>query len=136
MLQSTAILVGEGGGQRRKVWVPNFETVSCSMSSSNCCFLTCIQVSQDIGKVVWYSHLFKIFQFVVIHTVKGIAGVSEAEVGVFLGFSCFLCDPMNAGNLISGFSAFAKPSLYIWKFSVHILLKSSLKDFEHYLASM
>ena len=107
---------------------PNLEPVSCSMSSSNCWFLPCKQDSQETGKVVWYSYCLKNFpQFVLIHTVKGIGAVSEAEVGVFLGFSCFLCDPMNVGNLISGFSAFSKPSLYIWKFSVHVLLKPSLK---------
>ena len=89
------------------------------------------------GKMVWYSHLFKNFsQFVVINTVKGFSIVNEAEVGVFLEFPCFLYDPMSVGNLISGSSAFSKPSLYLWKFSVHILLKPSLKDFEHNLASM
>ena len=107
------------------------------MSGSNCSFLTHKQVSQRIGKVVWYSHLFKNFpQFVVIHIVKGFSVVNEAEVDVFLESSCFFYDPMNAGNLISGSSAFSKSSLYIWKFSVHILLKPCLKDFEHYLASM
>ena len=81
------------------------------------------------------SHLFNNFpQFVVIHTVKGFSGVNETDV--FLEFSCFLYDPANAGNLISGSSAFSKSSLNIWKFSVHILLKPSLKDFENYLASM
>ena len=78
----------------------------------------------------------RIFQFVVIHIVKGFSIVNEAEVGVFLEFPCFLYDPMSVGNLISGSSAFSKPSLYLWKFSVHILLKPSLKDFEHNLASM
>ena len=69
----------------------------------NCCFLTHIQVSQEIGKVVWYSHIFKSFpQFVMIHTVKGFSIVNETEVDVFLEFSCFLCDPANVGNLISG----------------------------------
>ena len=107
------------------------------MSSSNCCFLTCIQVSQEAGQVVWYSHLFKnIPQFVVIHAVKGFSIVNEAEVDVFLEFPCFFFDPMNVGNFISGCSAFSKYSPYIWKFSVHILLKPSLKDFEHYIASM
>ena len=107
------------------------------MSDSNCCFLTCTQVSQEAGQVVWYSHLFKNFpHFVVIHTVKGFSIVNEAEVDIFLEFPCFLHDPINVGNLISGSSAFSKPSLCIWKFSVHILLKPSLKDFEHYLASM
>ena len=107
------------------------------MSSSNCCFLTCKQVSQKAGKVIWYSYLFKSFpQFVVIHTIKGFSRVSEAEVGVFLEFSCFFYDPADVGNLISRFSAFSKSSLNIWKFSVHILLKPSLENFEHYFASM
>ena len=87
--------------------------------------------------MVWYSRLFKNFpQFVVIHTVKGFSVVNETKVDVFLEFSCFFYDPMDVGNLISGSSAFSKTSLYIWKFSVHILLKPSLKDLEHYLASM
>ena len=87
--------------------------------------------------MVWYSHLFVNFpQFVVIHTVKGFSIVIEAEVNVFLEFPGFLCDLKNVGNLISGSFAFSKPSMYIWKFLVHILLKPSLKDFEHYLASM
>ena len=87
--------------------------------------------------MVWYSHIFKNFpQFVVIHTVKGLSVVNEAEVDVFLEFSCFFYDPIDVGNLISGSSAFSKSSLYIWKSLVHILLKSSLKYFEHYLASM
>ena len=83
--------------------------------------------------MVWYSHLLKSF---VIHTVKGFSVVNETEVDVFLEFPCFLYDPANVGNLTSGSSAFSKPSLYTWKFSGHILLKSSLKDFEHYLTSM
>ena len=112
---------------------PNFEPVHCSMSTSNYCILTCIQVSQEAGKVVWYSHLFQNFpQFVMIHTVKGFSVVNEADV--FLEFSCFFYDPADVGNLISGSSAFAKSSLYMWKFSVHVLLKPSLKNFEHYLA--
>ena len=116
---------------------PNFEPVRCFMSGSNCCLLTWIQVSQNAGKVVWYSHLFQNFpQFVVIHTVKGLSVVSEAEVDVFLEFSCFFYDPIDIGNLISGSSAFSEFSLYIWKSLVHILLKYSLKYFEHYLASM
>ena len=77
-----------------------------------------------------------IFQFVVIHTVKGFSIVSEAEVDVFLEFPCFLYDSADVGNLMSGSSAFSKSSLYIWKFSVHVLLKPSLSDFEHYLASI
>ena len=87
--------------------------------------------------MVWYSHLLKNFpQFVVSHTVYGFSVVNEAEVDVFLEFSCFFYDPMDVGNLISGSSAFSKSSLYIWKFSVYILLKLSLKDFEYYFASM
>ena len=91
----------------------------------------------EAGKVVWYSHLFKNFpQFVVIYIVKGFSIVNEAKVDVFLEFSCFFCDPANVDNLISGSSAFSKTSLYICKFLVHILLKPSLKDFEHYFTSM
>ena len=81
--------------------------------------------------------LFKDFpQFVMIHTVKGFNRVNEAEVDVFLKFSCFFYDPVNAGNLISGSSVSSKPNLYIWKFLVHILLKLCLKDFENYLPSI
>ena len=105
---------------------PNLKPVHCSMSGSNCCFLTCIQISQEAGKLVWCSHLFKNFpQFVVIHTVKGSSVVNEADV--FPEFSCFFYDPADVGNLISGSSAFSKSSLNIWKFSVHILLKPSLE---------
>ena len=108
------------------------------MSGFNCCFLTCIQISQEASKVVWYSHLFKNFPvcLTVIYTIKSFSVVIEAEVGVFLKFSCFFCDPTDVGNLISGSSAFSKSGLYIWKFSVHILLKPSLEDFVHDLASM
>ena len=107
------------------------------MSGSNCCFFTCMQVSQEAGKVVWYSHLLKNFpQVVVIHTVKGFSLVTEAELDVFLEFCCLLYDPTDVGNLISGSSAFSKSNLYIWKSSSHVLLKPCLKDFEHYFASM
>ena len=92
------------------------------MSSSNCCFLTCIRISQEAGKLIWYFHLFKNFpQFVVIHTVKGFGVVNKAEVDVFLQFPCFLDEPKDVGNLISCSSAFSKSSLNIWKFMVHIL---------------
>ena len=85
----------------------------------------------------WYTYLFKSFpQFVVIHTVKGFGIVNKAEVDVFLELSCFFNDPADVGNLISGSSDFSKSSLYIWKFSVHVLLKPSLEEFEHYFASM
>ena len=107
------------------------------MSSSNCWFLTCVQISQEAGKVVWYSHLFKNFpQFVVIHTVKGFGIVNEAEVDVFLEFFCFFCDPADVGNLMSRSSAFSKCILNIWRFSVHVLLKPGLENFEHFFASM
>ena len=102
---------------------PNLEPVCCSMSSSKCCFLTCIQISKQASKVVCYSHLFKNFpQFVVIHTVK---------VDVFLELSCFFDDPADAGNLISVSFAFSKSDLNIWKFIVHVLLKPGLENFEH-----
>ena len=113
---------------------PNFEPVRCSMSDSNCCFLTCIQVSQEAGKVVCYPHLFKNFpQFVVIHTVKGFGIVNKAEINVFLQLSCFVHDPADVGNLISGSSAFSKTSLDIWKYTVHILLKPDLENSGDYL---
>ena len=87
--------------------------------------------------MVWYSYLFKNFpQFVVIHTVKGFGEVNKAEVDVFLEFSYFFYDPTDVGNLMSDSSAFSKSSLHIWKFSVPVLLKPSLENFEHYFASM
>ena len=107
------------------------------MSGSNCCFLTCIQVSQEAGQLVWYSHLFKNFpKFVVIHRVKGFGLVNKAKVDVFLDLSCFFNDPVDVGNLISGSSALSKSSLNIWKFTVHVLLKPALENFEHYFASV
>ena len=116
---------------------PNLETVRCSMSGSNCCFLTCIQIFQKAGKVVWYSHILKNFpQYVVIHTVKGFGIINKAEVDVFLELSCFFYDPTDVGNLISGSSAFSKTGLNIWKFMVHVLLKLGLENFEHCFASM
>ena len=113
------------------------EPFCCSMSSSNCCFLTCILVSQEAGQVVWNSHLFQNFpQFIVIHTVKGFGIVNKAEIDVFLELSCFFNDPADVGNLISDSSAFSKTSLNIWKFMVHVLLKPGLENFEHYFTSM
>ena len=100
-----------------------------------CCFLTCIQVSQEADQVLWHSHLLKTFaQFVVIHTVKGFGIVNEADIS--LEFSCFFNDPMDVGNLISGSSAFSKSSLNIWKFFIYVLLKPGLENFEHYFASV
>ena len=113
------------------------EPVCCSMSSSNCCFLTCIQISQEAGQVVWYSHLLKNFpQFIVIHTVKGFGVVNKAKIDVFLELSCFFNDPADVGNLISGSSAFSKTRLNICKFTVHLLLKPGLENFEHYFTSV
>ena len=87
--------------------------------------------------MVWYSHLFKNFpQFVMIHTVKGFSVVDETEVDVFLKFPCFLCDLAHVGNLMSGSSTFSKPSLDIWKFLVHIILRPSMQDFKHDLTSL
>ena len=87
--------------------------------------------------MVWYSHLLKNFpQFVVIHTVKGFGVVNKAEVDVFLELSFFFDDSTDVGNLISGSSAFSKTSLNIWKFTVHVLLKPGLENFEHYFTSM
>ena len=87
--------------------------------------------------MVWYSDLFKNFpQFVVSHTVKGFGVVNKAEVDVFLELSCFFNDPVDVDNLISGSSAFSKSSLNIWKFTVHLLLKPGLENFEHYFAGM
>ena len=87
--------------------------------------------------MVWYSHLLKNFpQFTVIHTVKGFGIVNKAEVDVFLELSCFVDDPTDVGNLMSGSSAFSKTSLNIWKFTVHPLLKPGLENFKHFFASM
>ena len=87
--------------------------------------------------MAWYSHLFQSFpQFVVIHTVKGFDTLDKAEVDVFLELSCFSDDLMDVGNLISGSSAFSKFSLNTWKFTVHVLLKPGLENFEHYFTSM
>ena len=107
------------------------------MSSSNCCFLTCIQVSQVAGQVVWYSHIFQNFsQFIVTHTVKGFQIVNKAEVDIFLELSSFSNDPADVSNLTSGLSALSKTSLNIWNFTVHILLKPCLENFKHYFTSV
>ena len=100
------------------------------MSSSNCsnCILTCIQISQGAGQVVWYSHLFQNFQFTVIHTVKGFGIVNKTEVDVFLELSCLFDDAMDVGNFISGSSAFSKSGLNIWKFMVHVTVEAWLGE--------
>ena len=119
------------------VLLSQFRTSPLFLSSSNCCFLTCLQVSQEADQVVWYSHLLKNFpQFVMIHTVKGFGIVNTAEVDVFLELSFFFHDSTDVGNLISGSSSFSKSSLNIWTFLVHVLLKTCLEHFEYYFASM
>ena len=119
------------------VLLSQFGTSLLFCVQSICCFLTCIQISQETGKVVWYSYLLKNFpQFVVIYTVKGFGVINKAKVDVFLELSCFFCNPVDIGNLISGSSAFSKYSLNIWKFTVQVLLKPGLENFEHCFASM
>ena len=116
---------------------PDLEPVCCSMSSSNYCFLTCTQISQEAGHVFWYSHLLKNSpQFVVIHTVKGFGIVNKAETDVFLELSCIFDDPTDVGNLISCSTGFSKSRLNIWKFMVQVLLKPALENFEHYFVIM
>ena len=115
-------------GDAIQSWCTPFPVLTISLFHicSNCCFLTCIQVSQQVGQVVWYSHLLKNFpQLVVIHTVKGFSVVTEAEVSVFLEFSCFSYGPTDVGSLTGLFKA----SLYMWNFSLHMLLKPSF--FKH-----
>ena len=107
------------------------------MSRSNCCFLTCIQVSQEASQVLLYSHLFPNFpQFIVIHTVKGFGIVNKAEIDILLELSHFFDNSVDVGNLISDSSAFSKTSLNIWNFIIHILLKPGLENFEHYFTSV
>ena len=110
----------------------------CNQPLVPCPFLTAVSwPSQEEGQVVWYSHLFQNFpQFIVIHTVRDFGIVKKAEIDVFLELSCFFNGPVDVGNLISGSSAFSKSSLNIWKFTVHILLKSGLENFEHYFTSV
>ena len=108
---------------------PNLEPVCWFVSGSNCCFLICIQISQEAGQVIWYPNLFKNFpEFAVIYTIKGFGIVNKAEVDVFLELSCFFDDPADVGNLISGSSAFSKYSLNFLKFMVHVLLKPGLEN--------
>ena len=116
---------------------PYLEPVCFSMSNFNCCFLTCIQIFQGRSGGPVFPKLFKNFpQFVVIHIVKGFVVVNKAKVDNFLELSCFYDDPADVGNLISGFSAFSKTSMNIWKFTVHVLLKPGLENFEHYFTSL
>ena len=107
------------------------------MSSSKCCFLNCIQISHEAGKVIWDSYLLQNFsQCVVIYTVKGFGIVNKSEIDVFLELSCLLDYPTDVGYLISGSSAFSKSGLNIWKFTVHVQLKPDLDNFDHSFASM
>ena len=128
------------GVAKSQTWLSDFIFTffhCCFMSGSNCCFLTCKHISLEACKVVWYSHLFKNFpQFVVIHTVKGFGIVSKAEVDVFLKLSCFFNYSTDIGNLIAGSLSFSKSSLNIWKFTVPILLKTSLENCVHYFSGM
>ena len=107
------------------------------MSGFNCFFLTCIQVSQEAGNVIWYSHLLKNFpQFFVIYTVSGFSVINEAELHDFSSSLALSITQQNVGNLVSGSSDFSKSSLNIWKFLVHVVLKPCLENFEHYIASI
>ena len=109
----------------------DLEPVCCFMPSSNYCFLTCIQISQEVGQVVWYSYLLKNFpQFAVIDTVKDFGIVNKAEVNVFLELFYFFDDPTDVGSLISGSSVFSKSSSNIWNFMIHVLLKLVLENFQ------
>ncbi|KAG5213006.1 hypothetical protein JEQ12_008792 [Ovis aries] len=134
MMYSACKLNKQGKTYNLEVLLSQFGNICCSMSGSNCCFMTYIQIFQEAGQVVWYSHLLKNFpQFVVIHAVKGFGVVSKTEVEVFLELSCFFNDLMVVGNLISDSSAFLKS---IWKFMVHVLLNPGLENFEHYFGGM
>ena len=123
---------------------PDLEPVCCSMSSFNCCFLTCIQItqaicihiSQEAGQVVWYSCLLKNFPVYCDPHSQRLWRNNKAEVDVFLEISCFFDDPTDVGNLISGSSAFSESNLDIWKFTVYVLLKPVLENFEHYFANL
>ena len=107
-----------------------FGTTDCSRSSSTCCFLTCIQIFQEAGKVVWYSHFLNCDP----HT-QGFSQWNRSRC-FFLEFSCILYNLTDVGNLISGSSAFSKSILNLWKLWVHVQLKHSLENFEHYFTSM
>ena len=112
----------------------DLEAVCCSMCRSNYCFLTCIQISQEARKVIWYSHLLRIFHIYCDPHSQRLEHSRWSRSRCFLEMSCFFYGPTYASNLISGSPAFSPSSLYIWKLSVHVLLKPSLEDFEHYFA--
>ena len=137
MMYSAYKLNKQGDNIQLMYFSSSLKPVCCSTFSSNCCFLTWVQVSQEASQLVLYSHLFQNFpQFIVIHTVKGFGIVNKAEINVFLELSCFFNDLADVGNLISGSSVFSKSSLNIWKFTVHVFLKPGLENFEHYFTSM
>ena len=115
---------------------PDLKPVCCSLSCSNCCFLTCIQTSQEVGQVVWYSLSFRIFHSLLWSTQSKTSSLVSKAVDVLLELTCFFYDPTDVGNLISGSSDFSKSSLNIWKFMFHVLLKPGLENFEHHFASM
>ena len=116
---------------------PNLEPVCCSMSSSNC-LLPDLHIGFSRGRSggLVCPSLSEFPQYIVIHTVKTFGIVNKAEINVFLKLSCFFDDPADVGNLISVSSAFPKTSLNIWKFTVHVLLKPGLENFEHYFTNM
>ena len=118
------------------VLLSQFGTSLLPHVQSNCCFLTCTQVSQETGQVVRYSHLLKNFPVCCDPHSQRLYTVKESEVDVFLKFFCFFYDPGNVGNLIAGSSAFSKSSLNIWELTVHVLLKPGLENFEHYFANV
>ena len=137
--QFTVIHIVKGFGIVNKAEIDVFLERSCFVHLGGLFMYSlelCIQISQEAGQVVWYSRLFQNFpQFIVIHIVKGFDVVNKA-VDVFLELSCFFDDSTDVGNLISYSSAFSKSSLNIWKFTVCVLLKPGLENFEHYFASV
>ena len=116
----------------------NLDTLLFQFWTKNWTHSNCIQFSQEAVNLVWYVHLFQDFpQFLVIHTAKGFGIVNKAEIiDIFLELSCFFNDPADVGNLISGSSSFSKTSLNIWKFTVQVLLKPNLENFECYFTSV
>ena len=115
---------------------PSLEPICCFMSSSNCCFLNSTQISQEAGQEVWYSHLFKNFPVCCDPHIKGFSVVKEAGVDVSYRIPLLFYDPKDVGSLMSGLSDFLKSNLYIWRFTVHVLLKPGLENFEHYFTSV
>ena len=120
-----------------KILLVKRPVISCNMVLQEISMPQSSGRSQEAGQVVWYSHLFQNFpQFIVIHTVEDFDIVNKAEIDIFLELSCFFDDPGDVGNLISGSSAFSKTSFNIWKFTVLVLLKPGLENFEHYFTSV